>query len=226
MASAPRFISYLRVSTVKQGAFGLGMDAQRAAVAQHVTAAGGNQVQEFVEVESGTRKDRPQLAAALAASRAHRATLVVAKLDRLARNVAFVSALMESGVEFVAADMPTVNRLTVHILAAVAEEEARLISTRTKAALAAARARGVQLGNPHLRAGNPDQARAAAAVKSARARARATDVLPYVEQARQAGATSLHQIAAALTARGVPTPSGAGQWHRASVRRVVAYAAL
>ena len=125
MASAPRFISYLRVSTVKQGAFGLGMDAQRTAVAMHVTAAGGNQVQEFVEVESGARKDRPQLAAALATCRAHRATLVVAKLDRLARNVAFVSALMESGVEFVAADMPTVNRLTVHILAAVAEEESR-----------------------------------------------------------------------------------------------------
>ena len=218
-----RFISYLRVSTVKQGAFGLGIEAQRAAVALHVTAAGGNQVQEFVEVESGTRNDRPQLTAALAACRAHRATLVVAKLDRLARNVAFVSALMESGVEFVAADMPTVNRLTIHILAAVAEEEARLISTRTKAALAAAKARGVQLGNPQLRAGNPDQARAAAAVKSAKARARAIDVLPYVEQARRAGATSLDQIAAALTARGVPTPSGVGQWHRASVRRLVAY---
>jgi len=131
---------------------------------------------------------------------------------------------MESGVEYVAADMPTVNRPTVHILAAVAEEEARLISTRTKAALAAARARGVQLGNPHLRAGNPDQARAAAAVKSEQARARAADVLPYVRQAQAAGATSLHQLAAALMARGIATPSGSGTWHPASVRRVLAYA--
>lgn len=223
MQAAPRFISYLRVSTVKQGAFGLGMDAQREAVAQHVTAAGGNLLQELIEVESGTRRDRPQLAAALAACRVHRATLVVAKLDRLARNVAFVSALMEAGVEFVAADMPTVNRLTVHILAAVAEEEARLISVRTKAALAAAKARGVQLGNPQLRVGSVNQARAASAAKSNQARARAADVLPFVRQAQAAGATSLHQLAAALTARGIPTPSGCGAWHPASVRRVLAY---
>lgn len=195
---------------MKQGAFGLGMDAQREAVAQHVAAAGGSLVQELVEVESGTKRDRPQLAAALAACRAHRATLVVAKLDRLARNVAFVSALMESGVEFVAADMPTVNRLTVHILAAVAEEEARLISVRTKAALAAAKARGVQLGGPQLRAGTADQARAATAAKVDKARTRAADVLPFVRQAQAAGAMSLQQLANALTARGIPTPSGSG----------------
>ena len=149
--------------------------------------------------------------------------LLVAKLDRLARNVAFVSALMESGVEFVAADMPTVNRLTVHILAAVAEEEARLISVRTKAALSAAKARGVQLGNPQLRAGNSDQARAAAVAKSHQARIRAANVLPYIRQAQAAGATSLHQLAAALRARGIATPSGSGTWHPASVRRVLAY---
>jgi DNA invertase Pin-like site-specific DNA recombinase len=130
MLAAPHFVSYLRVSTVKQGAFGLGMDAQREAVAQHIAAAGGNLVQELVEVESGTKRDRPQLAAALAACRAQRATLVIAKLDCLARNVHFVSGLMKAGVEFVAADMPSVNRLTVHTLATVAEEEARLISVR------------------------------------------------------------------------------------------------
>ena len=149
MVSSPAsFVAYLRVSTEGQGRSGLGLEAQREAVARHVTGAGGVIAAEFVEVESGRKKDRPQLAAALAACRSGRTTLVIAKLDRLARNVAFVSNLMESGVEFVAADMPAVNRLTVHILAAVAEEEARMISARTKAALAAAKARGVQLGNP------------------------------------------------------------------------------
>ena len=143
-------VAYYRVSTEKQGRSGLGLDAQRSAVARHIAQRGGCLASEFVEVESGRKKDRPQLAAALAAARAHRAVLVIAKLDRLARNVHFVSGLMESGVEFVAADMPTVNRLTVHILAAVAEEEARMISARTKAALAAAKARGVRLGNPNL----------------------------------------------------------------------------
>ena len=129
---------------------------------------------------------------------------------------------MESGVEFVAADMPTVNRLTVHILAAVAGEEARMISARTKAALAAARARGVRLGNPNLRAGSPEQARAANAVKMARARARAADVLPLIELARRAGASTLQQLADALAARGVPTPSGRGaRWHPGQVARIV-----
>lgn len=140
-----RFVAYYRVSTDKQGRSGLGLEAQRAAVEAHVAAGRGAVAAEFIEIESGRKKDRPQLIAALAAARAHRATLVIAKLDRLARNVHFVSGLMESGVEFVAADMPTVNRLTVHILAAVAEEEARMISARTKAALAAAKARGVAL---------------------------------------------------------------------------------
>ncbi len=169
MTTPPRFVAYYRVSTDKQGRSGLGLEAQRAAVAVHIASALGAVAAEFVEVESGRRKDRPQLAAALAAARVHRAILVIAKLDRLARNVHFVSGLMESGVEFVAADLPTVNRLTVHILAAVAEEEARMISARTKAALAAAKARGVRLGNPNLAAGSPAQARAANAVKTGRA---------------------------------------------------------
>ena len=216
-----RFVAYYRVSTDKQGRSGLGLEAQRAAVETHVVAGCGAVIVEFIEVESGRKKDRPQLATALAAARAHRATLVIAKLDRLARNVHFVSGLMESGVEFVAADMPTVNRLTIHILAAVAEEEARMISARTKAALAAAKARGVALGNPNLRAGSPDQARAANAIRSARARARAVDVLPYLEQARRAGATTLQQLADALDARGVPTPSGRGtRWQPVQVARV------
>ncbi len=150
-----RYVIYLRVSTDQQGRSGLGMEAQRAAVIRHTVATGGRIVAEHVEVESDRRKDRPQLAAALEACRALRAVLVIAKLDRLARNVAFVSNLMESRVEFVTTDLPTVNCLTVHILAAVAEEEARMISARTKAALAAAKARGVVLGNPRLLARCP-----------------------------------------------------------------------
>ena len=216
------FVAYYRVSTDKQGRSGLGLEAQRAAVEAHVSGSRGTVAAEFVEVESGRKRDRPQLAAALAVTRAHRAVLVIAKLDRLARNVHFVSGLMESGVEFVAADMPTVNRLTVHILAAVAEEEARMISARTKAALAAAKARGVRLGNPNLLAGSPEQARAANAVKTGRARARVADVLPFIEQARRAGATTLQQLADALAARGVPTPSGRGRrWHPVQVARII-----
>jgi len=222
VTTPPRFVAYYRVSTDKQGRSGLGLEAQRAAVAVHIAGALGAVAAEFVEVESGRRKDRPQLAAALAAARVHRAVLVIAKLDRLARNVHFVSGLMESGVEFVAADLPTVNRLTVHILAAVAEEEARMISARTKAALAAAKARGVRLGNPNLAAGSPAQARAANAVKTGRAQALAADVLPFIEQARRAGAITLQQFADALAARGVPTPSGrGGRWHPVQVARIV-----
>jgi DNA invertase Pin-like site-specific DNA recombinase len=216
-----RFVSYLRVSTDKQGRSGLGLEAQRAAVAAHVDGVRGTIVAEHVEVESGRKKDRPELAAALETCRALRAVLVIAKLDRLARNVAFVSNLMESGVEFVAADMPTVNRLTVHILAAVAEEEARMISARTKAALAAARARGVKLGNPHLLARDSVLAAQANAVQIANARRRTAALLPYVEQARRAGACTLAEVADALMARGVPAPRGGPRWAPAQVRRLL-----
>ena len=219
--SALRFLSYLRVSTEKQGRSGLGLEAQRAAVEAHVAGAHGTVTAEFIEVESGRKKDRPQLTAALADCRARRAVLVIAKLDRLARNVHFVSGLMESGVEFIAADMPTVNRLTIHILAAVAEEEARMISARTKAALAAAKARGVKLGNPHLLARCPVLAARARDAQQAEARRRAATVLPYLEQARLAGATTLWQLADALMKRGVPAPRGGQHWHPAQIRRVL-----
>lgn len=225
---APRYVAYLRVSTEGQGRSGLGLEAQRTAVEAHAAATGGRIVSEFVEVESGRRKDRPQLAAALEACRAARAILVIAKLDRLARNVAFVSGLMESGIEFVAADMPAVNRLTVHILAAVAEEEARLVSARTKAALAAAKARGVRLGNPRLRTAGaaPALSARANAVQAENARRRAAAVLPYVEQARRAGAATLADIAAALMARGVPAPRGGHRWSPAQVRRTIQLSSL
>ncbi len=222
-----RFVAYLRVSTDGQGRSGLGLEAQRAAVEGHAAATGGRIVAEFVEVESGRKRDRPQLAAALEACRKHRAVLLLAKLDRLARNVAFVSGLMESGVEFVAADMPTVNRLTVHILAAVAEEEARMISARTKAALAAAKARGVKLGGRREGAGDlrpyAAQGSAASAVaRTAKAQERAADLAPIIEDLRAAGAVSLRALAQGLNARGIPTARGKGGWSTVQVSRMLA----
>jgi DNA invertase Pin-like site-specific DNA recombinase len=143
------FCTYYRVSTDKQGITGLGMEAQRDAVARYVQSR-GQIVAEFIEVESGKRHtNRPQLLAALVECRKRRAVLLIARLDRLARNVAFIANLMDSDVEFVAVDMPHANRLTIHILAAVAEHEREMISQRTKAALAAAKARGKKLGNPN-----------------------------------------------------------------------------
>src|SRR3954454_15415444 len=141
-----RFISYLRVSTAQQGASGLGLEAQRAAVTDYLNGGKWKLVDEVVEIESGKRNDRPALATALRLCRKHRATLVIAKLDRLARNVAFIANLMESGVEFVAVDMPQATKFTVHIMAAVAEQEAEAISKRTKAALEAAKVRSKVLG--------------------------------------------------------------------------------
>jgi DNA invertase Pin-like site-specific DNA recombinase len=133
----------------RQGRSGLGLEAQQVAVRDHLNGGDWRIVAEFTEGESGKRKDRPKLADALAACRVHGAKLIIAKLDRLARNVAFVSALTEAGVEFEAVDFPQANRLTIHILAAVAEHEAKAISERTKAALAAAKRRGVKLGGDH-----------------------------------------------------------------------------
>ena len=146
-------IAYYRVSTKKQERSGLGLEAQQAAVTAFARQADANVLAQFTETETGKRSDRPELAKAIAHAKRARATLVVAKLDRLARNVAFTSALMESGIDFVACDNPHANRLTVHILAAVAEDEARRISERTKAALTAAKRRGTRLGasNPKCR---------------------------------------------------------------------------
>jgi DNA invertase Pin-like site-specific DNA recombinase len=140
------FVAYYRVSTDRQGRSGLGLDAQRQAVQSYVVAQGGQAVAEFTEIETGKRADRPELKNALGHCRRRQAVLVIAKLDRLARNLAFVANLMESGVEFVAVDMPHADRFTLHIFAALAEEEGRRISQRTRAALAAARARGTVLG--------------------------------------------------------------------------------
>jgi DNA invertase Pin-like site-specific DNA recombinase len=212
-----KFVTYSRVSSDKQGRSGLGLEAQEAAVQGYA----GEIAASFVEVESGKRNDRPQLAAALAACRKHKATLVISKLDRLARNVAFIANLMESKVDFVAVDMPSANKLTVHILAAVAEHEREMISARTKAALAAAKARGVKLGAPDPQRGS---ALGAAKVK-ARADAQAQNVLPVIASIQNAGATSLRAIVDALNARGIATPRG-GKWYPTSVANVLSRAVL
>src|SRR5215831_17273715 len=155
-----RYVSYLRVSTARQGENGLGVEAQREAVRRYLVSHHGEQIAEFVEVESGKRSDRPQLAAAKALAKRRRATLPVAKLDRLSRSVAFISALMDSrGFDLAIADMPDANRLTLHVLAAAAEQERHMIGERTRQALAAAKARGFKLGNP--KAAEIDQAKAA-----------------------------------------------------------------
>lgn len=223
----PKYVAYYRVSTAKQGRSGLGLDAQRESVAVYLSGFKGKLVAEFTETESGTRKGnhRPQLAAALAQCRVHNATLVIAKLDRLARNVAFVSNLMESSVDFVAVDFPTANRLTVHILAAMAEHEAQMISERTKLALAAYKRRGNTLGgdrgNCHLiyRKGN----KASAKVRTEQAQRRAADLLPTIEAIKAEGAHSLRDIAAVLNERGIVTARGAA-WSAVQVSRVTSKA--
>ncbi|MDO9714396.1 recombinase family protein [Paracraurococcus lichenis] len=222
-----RFIAYHRVSTDRQGRSGLGLEAQRDAVQRHVAGAGGAILASFTEVESGKRNDRPELAKALAACRAQRATLVIAKLDRLARNARFLLSIVEGSGEggVIFCDLPTVpagpvRKFLITQMAAVAELEAGLIAQRTKAALAAAKARGVKLGNPTLRAGTPDAARAAAAAKSEQATACAVDLAPILAEIRAAGVTTLEGVAKALTARGIPTPSGREAWYPATVRRL------
>lgn len=150
--TAPQFVAYYRVSTPRQGISGLGLGAQEAAVAAYVATKAGTIVAHHTEIETGSLNTRPVMAAALADCKRHKATLVIAKLDRLARNVSFISNLMEAGVDFIACDMPMANRVTIHILAAVAEHERLMISERTIAGLAIARQRGRVGGNPLLKA--------------------------------------------------------------------------
>jgi DNA invertase Pin-like site-specific DNA recombinase len=178
-------------------------------------------VAELTEVESGKRSDRPKLTDALKLCRLHGATLIIAKLDRLARNVAFISNLMESGVEFHAVDFPQANRLTVHILAAVAEHEAKAISERTKAALAAAKRRGVKIGGYRGTTIPKSALEAASKAIKKRADARAADLAPTIAELQAAGATSLRAIAVALNERRIPTARG-GDWSPTQVMRVLA----
>lgn len=216
-----KWISYLRVSTARQGRSGLGLEAQRDAVAGFLNGGSWSLIAEVVEVESGKRSDRPKLAEALRLCRMHGATLVIAKLDRLARNVAFVSALMDAGVDFVAVDFPQANRLTIHILAAVAEHEAQAISTRTKAALAAAKARGTSLGGDrgNIRQIGAKGRQVAAVVRSKAADMKAQDVAATIAEIDATGSMTLRQIAIALDARAIPAPRG-GNWSSVQVARI------
>jgi DNA invertase Pin-like site-specific DNA recombinase len=179
-------------------------------------------VGEFVEVESGKRhENRPKLAEALRICRLHNAKLCIAKIDRLARNVAFIANLMESSVRFVAADMPEANDLTIHVLAAVAQAEAKMISLRTKESLAAARERGVALGRPENLRNHEEGRRKGAEATARKARVHASDLHLVIDDIRASGGTSLRQIAAALNERGIPARSG-GAWSATQVSRVLA----
>jgi DNA invertase Pin-like site-specific DNA recombinase len=217
-----RFIAYYRVSTARQGRSGLGLEAQRHAVTEYLDGGRWKLCAEFTEVESGKRSDRPELARALAACRLHKATLVIAKLDRLARNLCFIANLMEAGIDFTAVDMPEANRLTVHVLAAMAEHEAAAISARTKAALAAAKARGVKLGGNrgNLPAVARKGARASLRVRQQRAADRARDLAVVIEELRREGRTTLQAIATGLNEREIAAPRG-GIWRIGQVARLI-----
>lgn len=227
-----RFVAYLRVSTEGQGRSGLGLEAQRQAVTAHLARGGGKLMAEFQEVESGRKAARPQLAAALACCRTRRAVLLVAKLDRLARDARFLLGLVEgtgeAGVVF--CDLPQlppgpVGKFMLTQMAAMAELEAGLISQRTRAALAAAKARGTRLGNPRLRPGTPAAAAGARAAKAARARIRTAELRAVIDKLLAQGAVpegaGLRAVAAALEACGVHAPRGGTAWSAAQVRRIL-----
>lgn len=215
-----KWISYLRVSTDRQGKSGLGIEAQRSGVSEYLNGGHWSLVKEFVEVESGKRTDRPKLEEAIKTCRVYGAKLVIAKLDRLSRDAHFLLGLEKAGVDFVAADMPNANRLTVGIMAMVAEEERRMISKRTKDALAAAKRRGTKLGGD--RGVVPSKKTRAMAIETlqARANARAADLAPIIRELQAAGKTSLRAIAEGLNDAGILTPRN-GQWSAVQVQRVL-----
>lgn len=220
MAAGQRLVAYERVSTARQGQSGLGLEAQRRQIAEFAATRGAEVLARFTEVESGRKADRPELAKALHHAKVTGATLVIAKLDRLSRNAAFLLALRDSGVKFVAVDMPEANDLTVGIMALVAEAEREAISRRTKEALASVKARGVKLGNPNgaeslRRAGKGGVA--LRAVVAANADQFVRDLAPVIADIRAAGHTSLRAVAAELTARGIRTRRG-GQWGVGNVK--------
>lgn len=230
-------VAYYRVSTAAQGRSGLGLDAQRQTVADLARARTHEILAEFTEVESGSQNDRPELLKALHHAKVTGAVLVIAKLDRLSRNAAFLLTLRESGVRFIAADIPDANDITIGVLAVIAQAEREAISQRTKAALGAVKAK-LDAGEVYVsrrsgravgRLGNPNGAEplrragrgSAAAVEAIRARAdqHALDLAPILDRLRMAGKGSLAQLAAALNSEGMRTPRG-GKWHPSSVRNL------
>jgi DNA invertase Pin-like site-specific DNA recombinase len=219
-----RVVSYLRVSTEDQGRSGLGLEAQREAVTSLCEARGWSIIAEYTEVESGKRPDRKELSAALDHAKVTGAVLVIAKLDRLSRNLNFITAVQDSGARFVAADMPEANEFTIHIMGAMAQAERKAIGKRTREALAAARVRGQKLGNPNgaaafRRAGKGNVAAVAAVTQDADTFAQR--LAPTIAKLREAGALSLPAIAKALNEGHVQTPRG-GLWHPSSVRNLLA----
>ena len=216
------FVAYYRVSTERQGRSGLGLAAQRKAVEDFLNGGNWRLVAEFTEIESGKQSDRPALAKAFQACRLRRAKLVIAKLDRLSRDAHFLLGLEKAGVDFVAAEIPTANRLTVGILAMVADEERRMISKRTKEALAATKARGVALGGNR---GSIISAEAREISRKARretSEARAADLAPVIAELQAAGLESLGALARGLNERGIPMARGSTKWTPVQVSRVLA----
>lgn len=215
-------IAYYRVSTTKQGATGLGVDAQRASVASYLS--GLPVIAEFTEVESGRKDDRPALEKALAAARLWQAPLVVAKVDRLTRSVCFLSRLLEAGVDVRFADLPALEgptgRFMLQQMAAVAELEAGLISTRTKAALQAAKLRGKKLGGRRGGSISSHAQSLGRTINRDRAYQRARDLQPTISELRESGCTTSSGLARALTAQGIPTPRGRLSWSAEQVRRL------
>jgi DNA invertase Pin-like site-specific DNA recombinase len=224
MVSHGGFIAYYRVSTGKQGKSGLGIEAQRQAVANYLNGGNWHIIAEFTEIESGKRSDRPQFDKALAAARLRQVPIVVAKVDRLTRSVAFLSRLLEAGVDVRFADLPALEgatgRFLLQQMAAVAELEAGMISARTKAALAAAKRRGVKLGGDRGVVPTNKQRALAVAKRREQARARAADLAPVVQELQAAGVVSLRAIAAGLKERGIPAAQG-GSWSPTQVARLL-----
>lgn len=222
------YIAYYRVSTKKQGTSGLGLDAQEASVIHHVNGH-GKLIASYTEVESGKKSERIELAKALRHAERNKATLIVAKLDRLSRNVAFLSALMESKVDFICADMPTANKLTIHIMAAMAEHEGKVISERTKAALTQAKIRGVKLGShreghwegkEQLRLNGLAKGREQAAKSNKTKKIEAySDLVPQIIEYKKSGKT-LQQIANILNDSGHKTRRGKS-WSHVQILRLL-----
>jgi DNA invertase Pin-like site-specific DNA recombinase len=213
------FVAYYRVSTAKQGASGLGLEAQKAAVADWLNGGAWRLIAQHTEIESGKRADRPALTQAMDTCRNTGAKLIIAKLDRLSRDVHFLSGLRQAGIEFVAVDMPDANQFTIHIMAALAEHEREAISARTKAALAAAKARGQRLGGRRDNAPPPDW-RAAQQAIATRTTTRARQLAPLIAELQAAGHTSLGQLGRELTARHIRTLRG-GQWTATAVKNLL-----
>jgi DNA invertase Pin-like site-specific DNA recombinase len=216
-----RYVAYYRVSTPRQGRSGLGLEGQQLAVQRYLEATPGELMAELTEVESGAKSERPKLLEALRLCRVYSATLLIARLDRLSRCVALISALIETGADFIAADFPEANRFTVHILAAVAEYELQIMSERSKAACVARSARGLKRAE-HLkgrRVRRPQDLEAARAAKFKRARIRAVGMAPLLRELCESG-KSLHGIAVELTRLEIQAPRNGNKWYPSAVRQL------